>query len=60
MKLRIWALTGILALSLGACGKPTQGSQGESGPPGAAGAQGEQGRAGEFILPDLLPREMPC
>jgi hypothetical protein len=46
MKLRIWALSGILAVSLGACGKPTQGSQGESGPPGAAGAQGEQGPAG--------------
>jgi len=49
MKLRIWALTSILALALGACGKPAQGPQGEAGPPGppgAAGAQGERGPAG--------------
>jgi hypothetical protein len=41
-----WAVTGVLTLSLGACGQPTQGTNGNAGPPGPAGAQGEQGPAG--------------
>jgi hypothetical protein len=46
MKVCSWALIGILALALGACGKPAQGPKGDAGPPGPAGTQGEQGPAG--------------
>ena len=46
MKICGWALIGVLALTLGACGKPAQGPKGDAGPPGPAGPQGEQGPAG--------------
>jgi hypothetical protein len=46
MKICSWALISVLALTLGACGKPAQGPKGDAGPPGPAGAQGEEGPAG--------------
>ena len=46
MKIRSWALVSILALTLGACGKPAEGPKGDAGPPGPAGARGEQGPPG--------------
>lgn len=46
MKTGSWVVVGVLALALGACGKPTAGPKGDAGPPGPAGAQGEPGPAG--------------
>jgi hypothetical protein len=45
-RIRGWCAISLLALTLGACGKPTQGPPGDAGPPGSAGAQGEQGPTG--------------